>query len=271
MKLNRPAALSFVVGVALIAIACGPDQPRSGNAVPSIRSAGGDQSPIATGVLHPSLDPAWLEADAVTCDRDLWFSPRILGEPGFEETGVDLPGRALKAYLVGPRPGELADLPTTGWHRVAQTATRVEFVGVEVERSRLWFVSVVNSGGQWQPDSSGECAGFVRRADGFAPADWWVDLRQVRPSALDKDIRALVEENACTGGKSPEGRLAPPIMRYLDDAVVVTMSIRALRGAHDCIGNQPYPLTIRLEQALGDRRLLDGGSFPPRDATESPH
>jgi hypothetical protein len=57
------------------------------------------------------------------------------------------------------------------------------------------------------------------------------------------------------------------VIAYFDKAVVVTMSVRPLRGAQDCEMGATFALTITLDQVLGNRKLLDGGRFPPRDAT----
>jgi hypothetical protein len=218
----------------------------------------------------PSLDPAWTAAQAITCDDRIYFSPAILAQPGNEQDGIDPPGQALKAYLAEPRPEEMATRPATGWHRVGQTATQVEFVAIATDASGLWFVLVSGTSGQWEPDSAGTCSDQVRRPPGFGPADWMVDRNQ--PVARDDTIvHALLREEACASGQSPKGRVAPPSVVYLDNAVVVTLSVRHLAGVQDCVGNPLFAVDIRLDQPLGDRRLLDGGRFPPGDpAAELP-
>jgi hypothetical protein len=110
--------------------------------------------------------------------------------------------------------------------------------------------------------------GTVRRGPGLVRADWWLDPDAPPPAVGDRSIRALVQEYACAGGKSPEGRIQAPSIAYFEDAIVVTMSIRPLPGDHDCPANPATAFEIRLDQAVGGRRLLDGGVFPPRDAAK---
>ena len=59
-------------------------------------------------------------------------------------------------------------------------------------------------------------------------------------------------------------------LEYKPDAVVVTFKVRGVGGAATCPSNPHFPVTIELTEALGERRLLDGGVTPPRDATVDP-
>jgi hypothetical protein len=76
---------------------------------------------------------------------------------------------------------------------------------------------------------------------------------------------ALVRERACASGRSSEGRIIGPDITYTDEAVIVTFQVQGLSGAQDCQGNPSTATQVTLEEALGDRRLLDGDSDPPRE------
>lgn len=76
-------------------------------------------------------------------------------------------------------------------------------------------------------------------------------------------IEVLVNEMACAGGTSAEGRIAPPEIVYRDEAVVVTMRVVPRAGPQECPGNPDTPYTLELEEPLGERRLLDGAHEPP--------
>lgn len=102
-------------------------------------------------------------------------------------------------------------------------------------------------------------------------ATWWVDTTLLLPLAPETtDVRAVLVEQACASGKSPEGRIGDPIVQYGPDSVIVTVPVAPLAGDQDCQGNPEFPLDIKLAEPLGARKLLDGSSSPPRDATVAP-
>jgi hypothetical protein len=251
--------------IAGLAAGCGSP---GGSTSSDTRPSGVAASAPSASAAAPSLDPAWLAARAVTCDDKLFFSPALLQGPGEEQVGVDVPAQILREYL--QTPGEETDRATTGWHRVVQTATNVQFVAVRPSGRGLMTVGVNFARGSWQLGDSGSCAATVQRPAGLARADWWLDPDQPAPAPSGRVVQGLLLERACTGGKPPVGRVQAPAIDYLDGAVVVTMSVRPLPGGHDCPGNPDFPFMIRLDQPLGDRRLLDGGVFPPRDASIKP-
>lgn len=76
-------------------------------------------------------------------------------------------------------------------------------------------------------------------------------------------VDVLVNERACASGASAEGRLAPPEIEYDLDTVTITLAVIPVAGAVRCPGNPDTPFTVELDEALGDRTLLDGGTSPP--------
>jgi hypothetical protein len=100
------------------------------------------------------------------------------------------------------------------------------------------------------------------------PAWWWLDPGAAAPTPASTRIAALLLERACASGRSPAGRIEPPEIEPTDTTIVVTFRVRHREGGQDCIGNLPFPITIRLPEPLGKRILLDGSENPPRDATK---
>ena len=98
-------------------------------------------------------------------------------------------------------------------------------------------------------------------------AAWWVNPRAAPLPPTATSIPALIREQACAGGQSPEGRVVDPTVFSSPDAILITVSVRRRTGGQDCPGNPQFPIEIPLPQALGDRKLLDGSTIPPRDAT----
>ena len=102
------------------------------------------------------------------------------------------------------------------------------------------------------------------------PASWWLDPAAAAPTASSTTIHALVLEQACVGGKSPKGRIEPPLIEVDDSAVTITFAIRRLAGEGDCVANLPFPVTITLPEPLGNRTLFDGSGAAPRNANSMP-
>ena len=101
-------------------------------------------------------------------------------------------------------------------------------------------------------------------------ASWWLDPQAGAPAPASTRIAALLLELACASGRSPAGRIEPPEIEPTDTTIVVTYRVRHREGGQDCAGNMPFPITIRLPDPLGNRKLLDGSENPPRDATKAP-
>lgn len=99
------------------------------------------------------------------------------------------------------------------------------------------------------------------------PASWWLDPAAPAPKSTARSVRALVLEESCASGKSPEGRIDPPLIELDDASITVTFEIHKQPGeGQDCQANAPFPVELTLPEPLGARTLLDGNETPPRDA-----
>jgi hypothetical protein len=88
--------------------------------------------------------------------------------------------------------------------------------------------------------------------------------------AGDTTVHALVREIACASGHDARGRVAAPILRRRQDAIVVVIPVRRRSGGQDCPGNPNTPFTFEPPEPLAGRALLDGGAIPPRPAERPP-
>lgn len=101
-------------------------------------------------------------------------------------------------------------------------------------------------------------------------AVWWpADAEAVGPDTRMLDVMVL--ELECASGKTAEGRIKPPTIEWSNDSATVTFRVSPIEVAEgegvDCQGNPPTPHRLDLGERLGDRRLLDGGTHPPRQPT----
>jgi hypothetical protein len=112
------------------------------------------------------------------------------------------------------------------------------------------------------PDAapSDGCPLMVVPPAGYGAATWILDP-SVPYSASSTEIHILVDEWSCHGDASAEGRIVRNL-EYRDDAVVVTLAVRALGGPQTCPGTPGTPYVLRLDQAVGNRSLQDGGLWP---------
>jgi hypothetical protein len=163
-------------------------------------------------------------------------------------------GRAASKVIAGfDDEAEVVASMSNGWYatwwrttRSAATVAAVDRQNVAIRRAPL-------------PDEPVE--GRV------SAATWWVDPDAGSPARDATMIPAIIQERECASGRNPEGRVAEPQVSSAADAVLVTIWVRLAPGPQDCQGNPTFPLSIDLKEPLGDRRLLDGSSQPPRDAT----
>lgn len=84
-------------------------------------------------------------------------------------------------------------------------------------------------------------------------------------------IDVLVNERACASGTSAEGRIAPATVEYGPETVTITLAVIPVTGPAACPGNPDTPFTIELDEPLGDRTLLDGGTTPPSPPSLDDH
>jgi hypothetical protein len=213
----------------------------------------------------PTFDPALLAGVIFTCGDGLAFPAELLAGAGQAESETDSAGQALRDIVTGP---DGTGLPLSGWHRVISTPTSVLFVAPD---GAQWsMVQLTAAAGGWFMDLSGACSLGPALPEGVGKASWWLDPAAGAPPADATSVAAFVLEEACASGKSPAGRVLPPVITASDTSISVMFAIRKRPGGQDCPGNSPLAIMIDLGGAIGGRKLFDAGEFPPRDATVVP-
>jgi hypothetical protein len=130
------------------------------------------------------------------------------------------------------------------------------------------------------PGKDADVATLERQEDGSLRMTSWGDCHlrvAIPPGRSPVEIKApkggvdggitdpvvMVNELDCTSGRDPRPFLGEPELVEDDERVLVTMSSERMEGGADCQGNPSVPITLRLDQPIGDRELLDGGTWPP--------
>jgi hypothetical protein len=194
------------------------------------------------------------------------FSPQVLESAKADaETADTGPAAALRADLA-----QEPDMPASGWVIVSESDSEVMFIAreatgtdyAEVNVQRGTSLSGAVGADGWQVAGSGGCQLMAVPPAGYGPATWGLDP-SVPYSASATQVSVMVQELACDSGQSAEGRIAAHV-DYSATAVTVTVFVRSLSGAQTCplVLNTP-PYVLHLDQPVGSRDLLDGGSWPP--------
>ena len=215
----RVRPIAFVV-VVLLAAACTyiPPSPMPVSEPPT----SGDPSPIehgrapySGGCDHafpgrslPRRHGAVRAGDplSISCDSPA-FSTTILDEPAEDEFEDHPSAAALRRALTLPRDPGVGDL---GWWRVARderSATYLTGAGPVYN----YFVVEVGPAG-WGVDRALRLSARSRRdLDGHRPVTWTLDPAFPAPTAVSRQLHALVLEEACASGKPVAG--PPPRAR----------------------------------------------------------
>jgi hypothetical protein len=258
---THPARLTALATILLAIAGCaGP----GASLVPS-QSA----SPVASGPPSPTLPPAAVLDPSLTCGGDERFSPAALQLPGFAEAEGDPAAAALRSFLGETQPEEMVGaFPASGWHRVFESEQMVVFVA-RGDADMPWVMVAFERGETgWEMDRNGQCRAQIALPEGIGRATWWLDPAAGPPGEDATELSAIIVEQACASGQPPVGRVLAPAVVYGEDVITITIAVRVIGG--DCPGNPLFPLTIQLAEPLGDRALLDGSVFPPRDASQPP-
>ena len=272
MSAGRLVVAGALLAVAVAACVAPPVPSEAPSAAvpspaPSI-VAGGSESPIVVEPSEPSeptptIDPSLAGETIVRCDADgIRFQSELLLQPAHAELAGDAVAAELQSVIAGSAPEN--GLPLHGWTRIDASPTRVLFVA---RTATGWSqVALVLGPTGWTSDVEGQCALRPVLQAGIGSAAWWIDPQAAALRTDSTTVHALLREESCASGRTPEGRIVGPFVAEDPTRVIVTFGVRPRPGSQDCPGNPTFAFRFRLPSPLAGRTLLDGGVFPPRDA-----
>jgi hypothetical protein len=216
------------------------------------------------------------------------FDVRIFSMPPSAETSNDAAVDGLRKTLVAD-----PSLPHGGWWLIGRSERDAEFAARDA-RGALWYVRVEVRDGAWNIHSWGGC-GLRLQIEGLSTVVWHLDPAVPFPGPETRVIRAVVSESCVPDPLV--GRLQAPIIRSTADLVLVAFTARpgiggdaslpkrvasvqrmstadssdsiASRPLYDhCPGGSSATVEVDLGEPLGDRRLVDGATWPGRDARQ---
>lgn len=219
--------------------------------------------PLITPATSP--DPSSI---LLTCGGDERFPAAALAGIGLAEFENDAAAAVLKSVIA--EAGDPDIFPDHGWHRVAAGPVGVVFVAPGPGDPVWVMVAAVPGPDGWTADLYGACTAQPALPRGIGHADFWLNPDAPPPGPGATKLEGLIVEVSCASAEPPGGRIQPPVVLFDEGSVVITVTVRQRPGAQDCPGNPITPISIELGQPLGDRVVLDGSVFPPRDASVPP-
>lgn len=223
-------------------------------------------------------DPPVLPDPFVTCGgEDSWPASAMAQEPGGETSEQDARIREALAGVLRDLPFEApAELQERG-------ADEARFV-VLVDRADRMVVGV-GEWDLWGPSSDGRILRFGVENEGHLSLQSSGGCQlQVAPPAgqegvvvsapeggveqEDRTITVLATERECSGGRDVTPYLSEPEVVETEDRVSVRLTADEVVGAASCQGNPSVEVEVELTEPLGDREIVDGGSWPPTPLAE---
>lgn len=104
-------------------------------------------------------------------------------------------------------------------------------------------------------NGSGDPAGTTTNSSGGTTATWSLISDDVTAESTTFDIGVMRIE--CASGET--GTVLDPVIDYEDDRILIEARVETLAdGANNCLANNVVPLTIELNEPIGERSLVDG-------------
>ena len=113
----------------------------------------------------------------------------------------------------------------------------------------------------WLWNGGGDC----HLAPVLKPGNGWVRL-SLPTTGIDRSVSSPevgVSEEACSGARDVRPYLHAPVVQETSKKVTVYWTSTPPSGVNSCVGASPVDVPLPLSSPLGNRKLLDGSSWPP--------
>lgn len=247
----RLLAVTTAVAVAATAVGCGVQ-----------RSADDDPEDVS-GTTRA-------EAPMVSCGDERGWPATVLAEG--VDSSFDAQAREVFATLLADREVAvelrhfLPDGPDTEYRVLRDDGDRLTLgVGGWSDTGAgpgATVLGLEREDGAWVWTGGGDC----HLQPVLAPGEAWVEVQRATPSPDDERLlRVRLSERECVSGRDPGPFLQEPSVTETEESVVVSWTADRLPRSATCQGNPSVTRTVRLEEPLGDRAVLDGSTWPPSE------
>jgi len=203
---------------------------------------------------------------AATCDLTapvLSFNPvAVFSGPANAELGT-LPAKVrLREFLAEPD----NKLPQTGWRFLGQNLATAEFIHGSLPSNFILLIAHRIDGPWSFSPEYGACT--PTSIIGTRSATPWRLAPRESLKPATRRVRVRLQISECTGWRSINAH-THVAFRQLDSKhlLMTTWTDPVPPGTHSCVKLRERPLSVNLPGALGKRKLLDGGSYPPIPAS----
>jgi hypothetical protein len=151
--------------------------------------------------------------------------------------------------------------PDPTFREVARDANAVLYLYEQPEDTlqdfRYLFKKIERDGLGWRLTASGDCTPRAVPPPGYGPATGTLDPAG-RPSGRERrKLDILVQELACTSGRSASGRISPAFVTWDEREIVIEVFVETIPGGGDCQGVPATPATLLLPVPVEGRTLVD--------------
>jgi hypothetical protein len=217
-------------------------------------------SPVASSIAVTSVVP---DEDSlrVMCANIELGSPDDVALP---DTPMDAGATEALAQAVEEVGVEGESLLDYEWSIAAREESHLLLLGrvIDGEDASYAHAALAREDDGWHLSGWGGCRPVVE-APGYGPAARLVLDPEVEPSPDSDQLAVWINEASCASGMAPVDRAVIPVVVDDDDRVVITVLVEPVEGGADCQGNPWHPITITLDQPLGERQVFDGSTVPP--------
>lgn len=239
---------------------------------PDQTEVGPGPDPTDTSAPDGTTEPAPVALGPYMCGNHE-ISPAVLesGRPASDLSPASL--AALESMDLSAVP-ELAS-----WTVLEETNTRIALIrptpgeaGTGILPYETYGIELVPPGGGavpfndtnhpiWSMSEWSSCT-VQAHLDGLRNVHLQLDpMNPPSPDAIS--VVVLVTEAGCTGGLDPSDRVRVLEIRYTETSVeIVVGTVPPPGDVFTCIGNTPVPVTIELDEPIGDRYLVDATVYP---------
>ena len=239
-----------------------PPAPQAWERAPALVPVVGSAEPglVSDGGGLP-FAPSRLSGDAAPLDP---------GDPAVAALIVQIDrGRqqAQPARLLRPRARPSAlEVPEklAGWRELARNEHEALF-GLGRPPQLLTVAARRRRRNRWEPVGASNSRPLRAVRDGVRASSWRLDPdSEVGPD--QRELRILVTEVTMASGTPAAERLLEPELYLDDERLVLRVYIRPIEGYVGRTAPHETPVIVRLPEALGGRRPVDGALYGPGEA-----
>ena len=223
----------------------------------------------------PGADPVirdWPEWPyRVSCLAGAFDPITAFSAPARAEQGPQASARALRRFL---NAGLLPRLPRHNWRLAIDKPRELQFLnghpGAELESGdELEWLRLRRSRGRWRMVNYSSWCPLISVEKGEWATTWFLADNQPKLAPDTQRIHVYVGAR-CSKKENPAALAEEPQFHEIAGKLVMTIWLRPQRFdpvviCEEGLGPGP-PLTVDLPEPLGDRELVDGGTFPPTPA-----